>query len=103
RQRAHDDPFLYPGLQDITAQVDFTAVAEAATAAGMEFAGYTTQAHLLLALGIAEQAHDWRAAREVKLLTLPDEMGERFKAVAFSKRLEMPLRGFSLRDLSRSL
>lgn len=103
RQRAHDDPFLHPGLQDITAHVDFTAVAEAATAAGLELAGYTTQAHLLLALGIDELAHDWRAAREVKLLTLPDEMGERFKAVAFSKRLDIALRGFSLRDLSRSL
>jgi len=103
RQRAHDDPLLFPGLQDITAHVDFTAVAEAATAAGLELEGYTTQAHLLLALGIAELAHDWHAAREVKLLTLPDEMGERFKAMAFSKRLDIALRGFSLQDLSHSL
>ena len=103
RQRAHDDPFLFPGLQDITAHVDFTAVAEAATAAGLELAGYTTQAHFLLALGIAEQAHDWQAAREIKLLTLPDEMGERFKAMAFSRRLDIAMRGFSLLDLSQSL
>ncbi|MDE2090561.1 MAG: SAM-dependent methyltransferase [Gammaproteobacteria bacterium] len=103
RQRAHEDPFLYPGLQDITAHVDFTAVAEAATAAGLELAGYTTQAHFLLSLGIVEQANDWRTAREVQLLTLPDEMGERFKAMAFSKRLDISLRGFSLYDLSHSL
>jgi len=103
RQRAHEDPLLFPGLQDITAHVDFTAVAEAATAAGLELEGYTTQAHLLLALGVAELAHNWRAAREVKLLTLPDEMGERFKAMAFSKRLDIALRGFSLQDLSYSL
>ncbi|MGA9852816.1 MAG: class I SAM-dependent methyltransferase [Gammaproteobacteria bacterium] len=103
RQRAHEDPFLFPGLQDITAHVDFTAVAEAGTAAGLELAGYTTQAHFLLALGIAEQAADWKAAREVKLLTLPEEMGERFKAIAFLKGLDLPLRGFSLRDLSHTL
>ena len=103
RQRAHDDPFLYPGLQDITAHVDFTAVAEAATAAGLELAGYTTQAHFLLALGIAECATDVKTTREVKLLTLPDEMGERFKATAFLKGLDLPLRGFSVRDLSHSL
>lgn len=103
RQRAHDDPFLYLGLQDITAHVDFTAVAEAATVAGLELAGYTTQAHLLMALGITAHACDLRTAREVKLLTLPEEMGERFKAIGFTKGFDEPLRGFSLRDLSRSL
>lgn len=103
RQRAHDDPFLFPGLQDITAHVDFTAVAEAGTAAGLTLAGYTTQAQFLMALGLVEQATDWKAAREVKLLTLPEEMGERFKAMAFLKDLDLPLRGFSLRDLSHTL
>ncbi|MGH8413931.1 MAG: class I SAM-dependent methyltransferase [Gammaproteobacteria bacterium] len=103
RQRAHDDPFLYSGLQDITAHVDFTAVAQAGTAAGLEFAGYTTQAHFLLALGLAEQATDWRRAREVKLLSLPEEMGERFQAMAFLKGLDLSLRGFRLRDLSHTL
>lgn len=103
RQRAHDNPFLFPGLQDITAHVDFSAVAEAATAAGLELAGYTTQAHFLLGLGIAEQARDWRTARDVKLLTLPEEMGERFKAIAFLKDVNPPLRGFGLRDLSHTL
>ena len=103
RQRAHDDPFLYPGLQDITAHVDFTAVAEAGTCAGLQLAGYTTQAHFLLALGIAALATDLKTAREVKLLTLPGEMGERFKAMGFQKGIELPLHGFALRDLSYSL
>ena len=104
RQRAHADPFLYPGLQDITANVDFTAVAEAATAAGLELAGYTTQAHFLLGLGIVELAGgEMKAAQQVKLLTLPEEMGERFKAIGFTKGLEMELKGFGLRDLSRTL
>ncbi|MBU6421622.1 MAG: SAM-dependent methyltransferase [Gammaproteobacteria bacterium] len=103
RQHAHDDPFLYPGLQDITAHVDFTAVAEAGSSAGLQLAGYTTQAHFLLALGIADRATDLQTAREVKLLTLPGEMGERFKAIGFQKGIELPLRGFGLRDLSYSL
>ena len=104
RQRAHDDPFLYPGLQDITAHVDFTAVAEAGTASGLDLAGYTTQAHFLMALGVAGLAGaDMKAAQQVKLLTLPEEMGERFKAIGFSKGIDTALSGFTLRDLSRSL
>lgn len=104
RQRAHGDPFLYPGLQDITAHVDFTAVAEAGVSSGLELAGYTTQAHFLMALGIAGMADaGMKAAQQVKLLTLPEEMGERFKAVGFTKGLDVMLSGFALRDLSRSL
>jgi len=104
RQRAHGDPFLYPGLQDITAHVDFTAVAEAATEAGFELAGYTTQAHLLLALGIAAFADaGMEPAQQVKLLTLPEEMGERFKAIGFIKGLALEMQGFTLRDLSHTL
>jgi SAM-dependent MidA family methyltransferase len=104
RQRAHDDPFLYPGLQDITAHVDFTAVAEAGTSSGLYLAGYTAQAHLLMALGVAALAgEDMKAAQQVKLLTLPEEMGERFKAIGFSKGIETALSVFALRDLSRQL
>jgi SAM-dependent MidA family methyltransferase len=105
RQRAHGDPFLYIGLQDITAFVDFTAVAAAGTAAGLELAGYSTQAHFLLALGIGEAALNAgpQAVQQVKLLTLPEEMGERFKAIGFVKGIDPALRGFGLRDLSRSL
>jgi SAM-dependent MidA family methyltransferase len=104
RQRAHGDPFLYPGLQDITAHVDFTAVAEAGVSSGLELAGYTTQAHFLMALGIPAMADEGlKAAQQVKLLTLPEEMGERFKAIGFTKSLDAPLSGFVLRDLSRAL
>jgi len=104
RQLAHDDPFLYPGLQDITTHVDFTAVAEAGTSSGLDLAGYTTQAHFLMGLGIAETAGaDIRAAQQVKLLTLPEEMGERFKAIGFTRGLDSPLAGFALRDLSHQL
>ena len=104
RQRAHADPFLYPGLQDITAHVDFTAVAEAGVASGLDLAGYTTQAHFLMALGIASLADsDMKRSQQVKLLTLPEEMGERFKAIGFSKGVDAPLSGFALRDLSRTL
>ncbi len=104
RQRAHEDPFLYPGLQDITAHVDFTALAEAGTGAGFKLAGYNTQAHFLLSLGLVEAAgNSLPALQEVKLLTLPEEMGERFKAMGFTKGLAMPLSGFALRDLSHTL
>jgi SAM-dependent MidA family methyltransferase len=106
RHRAHGDPFLLVGLQDITAHVDFTAMAEAGHAAGLSVAGYTTQAAFLLALGITElmmgaeneQAH-LRRAQQVKRLTLPHEMGELFKVMAFTRRINKPLLGFTLSDL----
>ncbi|ROR34521.1 class I SAM-dependent methyltransferase [Inmirania thermothiophila] len=106
RHRAHDDPFLLPGIQDITAHVDFTAVAEAAVAAGLEVAGYTTQAQFLLATGLAELAAEAadaltraRRAAEVKRLVMPSEMGEAFKVMALARGIEGPLGGFALRDL----
>ncbi len=112
RHRALDDPLARLGLQDITASVDFTALAEAGTAAGLTLAGYTTQAHFLLANGLealflAEAGDDPRRqlalARQIKLLTLPSEMGERFQVMAFQKGLDSPLRGFALRDLRHRL
>ena len=105
RQRAHGDPFLYVGLQDITAHVDFSAVAEAGREAGLELAGYSTQAHFLLALGIGEAAINvgGAAVQQVKRLTLPEEMGELFKAIGFIKGIDIELGGFSLRDLSHTL
>lgn len=107
RQRAHDDPFLWPGLQDLTAQVDFTAVAEAGIAAGMEFAGYTTQAHLLIGCGIeellaeplADERAAWIRSQQAQRLMLPGEMGESFKAIGFTRGVDAPLRAFSARDL----
>lgn len=102
RHRAHGDPFLYVGLQDITAHVDFTAMAEVADKAGLEVAGFTTQAHFLLGLGIEQfvsEAEDTlQAAQQVKQLVLPSEMGELFKVVAFSRGIEIPLDGFGLQD-----
>lgn len=105
RQRAHGDPFLYVGLQDITAHVDFSAVAEAGREAGLELAGYSTQAHFLLALGIGEAAINvgGAAVQQVKRLTLPEEMGELFKAIGFTKGIKLDLDGFALRDLSHTL
>ncbi len=94
RHRAHEDPFVYPGLQDISASVDFTRVAESALACGMEVAGFSNQAHFLLGCGLdtllAEAAagneHGYlQLAHETKRLTLPAEMGERFKVMALSR------------------
>ncbi len=110
RHRRHDDPFFYPGLQDITAHVDFTAIADAALAAGLEVAGYTTQAHFLLGSGIT----DWLAeqtdrlvqldySNQIKKLTLPEEMGETFKVMGLRKNCTVSLPGFMLRDMRERL
>jgi SAM-dependent MidA family methyltransferase len=91
RHRAHADPFLFPGLQDVSAWVDFSACADAARAAGLEVAGFTTQAHFLLATLAAEPPladTDAAAMRErsaLKTLLLPGEMGERFKVLLLRK------------------
>lgn len=107
RHRAHADPLILAGLQDITAQVDFTAVAEAAHDAGLAVAGYTTQAHFLLACGLMEMVGDADAndaatylplMQQVKKLTQPDEMGEVFKVMALTRDIDVPLLGFALRD-----
>ncbi|MGO9515286.1 MAG: class I SAM-dependent methyltransferase [Steroidobacteraceae bacterium] len=112
RQRALEDPFLYPGLQDITAWVDFTALAEGCGRAGCELAGFTTQAHFLAGLGIDREMqvlagedanHYARLANEARQLMLPGEMGERFKVMAWSRRMDAPLRGFGLKDLRHTL
>jgi SAM-dependent MidA family methyltransferase len=112
RHRFHDDPFARPGLQDITAWVDFTAVADAGCAAGLQLAGYTTQAHFLIGCGIGEFLADVsdldvvsrvNLSRQAMVLTLPGEMGERFKAIALAKGYDAPLRGFAVRDLRHTL
>ncbi|WP_190278900.1 class I SAM-dependent methyltransferase [Dokdonella koreensis] len=98
RHRAHADPFFLPGLQDLTAFVDFTALAEAGNSAGFGLAGYAGQARFLIANGLA--GHHGRAAegadatalyrlgQQVKRLTLPDEMGERFRAMLFARGID---------------
>lgn len=107
RHRVHDDALFLPGLQDITASVDFTAVAEAAIAVGLRVAGYARQHHFLFGCGLmdllaetdpADTARYWNQVRQVKLLTLPGEMGDRFQAIALTRALDLPLRGFSFRD-----
>ena len=111
RHRFHADPFARPGLQDITAWVDFTALAEAAQAAGLDLAGYTTQAHFLIGNGIGEfvavadldVVERVNLSRQAMLLTLPGEMGERFRVIALAKGYDSPLRGFAVRDLSHTL
>jgi SAM-dependent MidA family methyltransferase len=112
RHRFHDDALLHVGLQDITAWVDFTAVAEAAVEAGCEVAGYTTQAHFLIGCGLEqfvsnvdglELVERLNLSRQAMMLTLPGEMGERFKVIALAREYASPLRGFALRDLRHTL
>jgi SAM-dependent MidA family methyltransferase len=110
RHRAHEDPLFHPGLQDITAWVDFTRVAEAAADAQLSVAGYCTQAAFLLATGIESElaASDAtveraRLASEARQLLLPGEMGETFKVMALTRGLDAALCGFEYQDLRRSL
>lgn len=121
RHRAHGDPLAFPGLQDITAHVDFTAVVEAASRADWRLLGYTSQAQFLLGNGLLQwlaesqtaarhanpnaTSSDWALAQAVRQLTLPGEMGERFQVMALARGVEPSgaLSGFSLRDLSHRL
>jgi SAM-dependent MidA family methyltransferase len=112
RQRAHSDPLLFPGLQDITAWVDFTALAEACLSAGCDLAGFATQAYFLAAAGIdgemrvaaGDDATQFALlANQARQLMLPGEMGERFKAMAWLRNLDLELSGFALQDLRHTL
>jgi len=109
RHRAHDDPFVNVGLQDITAWVDFTRVAEAADSAGLEVLGFATQAAFLIGAGIesllttgmqeADLKGQARLAGEARRLMLPGEMGEVFKVIALGRGYDAPLAGFSTQAL----
>ena len=110
KHRVHDNPFIWPGLQDITTHVDFTEVAEAAFSAGFKVTGFTTQAHFLMGTGLLDVAStnlpvidQLKLAQQIKTLTLPDEMGEVFKVIALSKSLDIHLIGFQLTDLRQLL
>ena len=105
RHQAHDDPFVYPGLQDITAHVDFTAMADSALDAGMKVRGYTTQMLFLMDSGLNELAEamssedaeqQLQLATQIRKLTLPQEMGESFKVILFSKNVDESLAGFAM-------
>lgn len=107
RHRAHADPLIYVGLQDITAHVDFTAIADAGSAAGLALLGYTSQAAFLLDCDLekilaASDPNDVRAhlalTQQIKKLTLPQEMGELVKVVALGRDLDRPLAGFRQQD-----
>lgn len=110
KQRAHDDPFINIGVQDITAWVDFTRVAVAGSEAGLEVSGFSTQTAFLLALGIEslvavaqDEIEHARLAGEARRLLMPEEMGEAFKAMALTRDFAAPLAGFALQDLRHSL
>lgn len=112
RHRAHDDPFFLPGLQDITAHVNFSAIAHAAVQAGANLLGYTTQAQFLLNAGLtdllaqtpAERASSYLPqAAAVNRLVSPAEMGELFKVLALGKQIDFTPLGFARGDLSRLL
>ena len=108
-----DDPLAMPGAQDLTAWVDFSAIADAARDAGLAVGGFATQAHYLLSTGIEHELERLAASmttiESAKLrqgaatLLLPGEMGERFKVIALTRGIRGPFHGFEFRDLSASL
>lgn len=113
KHRKNQNPFLFPGLQDITAHVDFTRVAEIALAQACSLAGYTTQAAFLLSCGLIDlvteqekylspiEAFDLQQA--IKLLILPNEMGEQIKIMALGKHIDLDLLGFNMQSEKRNL
>lgn len=112
RHRAHDDPFFAIGLQDLSTSVDFTSTAEAAFSCGLSVAGYTTQAMFLLACGLTELLEGEKDdnpeqylefSQQAKTLTLPGEMGEQFKVIGLTKKLDIPLLGFELNNMLERL
>lgn len=114
RHRAHDNPLILTGIQDITAYVEFSAVADAAHDAGLMLAGYNTQAHFLIGCGLetimarcdpADTVSFLKMTQQAKTLTLPGEMGERFRVMGLVKGLDQDLswRGFTTQDLRNRL
>ena len=113
RHTLHDDPFARPAVQDITADVDFTAVTIAATATGMELQGYSPLSEFMLSLDVLNhhqqklQSLDTReqiqATGELKRVIMSQEMGDRFMVIGFSKGLDIALNGFARADWSRLL
>jgi SAM-dependent MidA family methyltransferase len=112
RHHAHDNPFFLPGLQDITAHVNFTGIAECGIDAGLELIGYTSQAFFLINCGITGLLQDTSPedlreylplSAQLQKLTSPAEMGELFKVIALGKNMTKPLSGFARGDLTRSL
>ncbi|MGE0558066.1 MAG: class I SAM-dependent methyltransferase [Burkholderiales bacterium] len=112
RHHAHADPFLWVGLQDITAHVDFSAIARSGVDAGLELLGYSSQAQFLINCGItgllaevpaSDAARYAPLAAQAQKLLSPAEMGELFKVIALGRGVEPPLLGFRSGDKSRTL
>jgi SAM-dependent MidA family methyltransferase len=117
QHRTHDDVFLAPGLQDITAHVDFTAIAEAAQKSGLDVLGYTSQARFLLNAGLPQLLEDYAQQQlntpdskarvqtyaAVQKLISEAEMGELFKVIALGRGIDSPLSGFTRSDRSGQL
>ncbi len=101
QHRVHADALALPGLQDITASVDFSSVADAAVAAGLKVMGYASQAQFLLGNGLvqlhqrhaedADASEIYELSRQIKRLTLPDQMGERFQALVLGRSIDAAL------------
>jgi SAM-dependent MidA family methyltransferase len=112
RHRVHNDPLIYAGIQDVTAWVDFTTLAEAASDAGMEIAGFVTQAQFLINSGLEEELAELQElptvaqmelARQVRMLTLPGEMGEHFKCLGFNRGQLTKPAAFAFMDRAHTL
>jgi SAM-dependent MidA family methyltransferase len=112
RHRCHGDPLVYLGLQDITAHVDFTRVAEAGVGGGLNLVGFLTQAQFLINVGITEllkatpvedSSNYLPLVASLQMLLSPAEMGDLFKVIAFEKNLDIPFIGFSSSDKSHTL
>jgi SAM-dependent MidA family methyltransferase len=112
RHQAHADPFARPGEEDITAHVDFSALAQAALEAGADVLGYATQAQFLVNCGITDvlgeanlenALHYAPIAAQAQKLLSPSEMGELFKVLAVGKGLDAPLLGFSSGNRAHTL
>ena len=112
RHHAHSDPLILAGIQDITSWVDFSAVATAAVEHGLTVAGYVTQAHFLMNGGLADELAEFadlppaaqlELSGQVKLLTLPGEMGENFKCLGLSRGLAGSIASLAMADRTHTL
>ena len=112
RHRAHNNPLIFPGIQDLTAWVDFSALADAAIESGAEIAGFVAQAHFLINGGLQEEldgfvslpaAEQIELSRQTKLLTLPGEMGESFKCIGLIRGNITPSAAFRESDRAHML
>ena len=112
RHHVHDDPLILPGIQDLTSWVDFTAAAEAAVAAGLDVLGFSTQAQFLIGGGLQQELAEFtelpidaqlKLSGQVKLLTLPGEMGENFKCLGLGRGDIIASAAFNSADRTMSL